>query len=205
MHAKNNKKAVGYVRISTNEEKQKHSLDYQKEQIKKYCDYKNIKLKKIVVEKASAKDLKKRPKLQDTLKKNQFDIFVCTKIDRLARNNIDLQNVVNNIQKANKEIVFIENQIDTSTSQGKMFLQMMAVFAEFEANVISERTIAGLKEARAKGVRLGRPKAKSTLREEKIDKIRAMRKGHKTWGEIADTLGYNSEASARSFWVRNKN
>ncbi len=196
--------AIGYVRISTNENKQKHSIDHQKEQIRKYCEYEHIKLKRVVIEKASAKDLKKRPKLRETLQTNCFDILICTKIDRLARNNIDLQNVVNRIQENGKEIIFIENKIDTTTAQGKMFLQMMGIFAEFEANIISERTKAGLETARRKGVILGRPKKRSTLSGEKITSIRAMRKGRKKWREIAEKLGYRSTGGVMAFWKRNK-
>ncbi len=142
--------AVGYTRISTSELKQKHSLDYQKSQIKTYSKLINVRLKKIEVERASGRNLNKRPKLQKLLADKKFDILICTKIDRLARNIIELNKIVNDLQAVGKDVVFIENQIDTSTANGRLFLNILGSFAEFEGAIISERTKEGLRMARNK-------------------------------------------------------
>lgn len=205
MNNKQNKKAIGYIRISTTEEKQKHSLDYQKEDIKKYCEYKKIKLKRIVVEKKSGTKLNKREKLKELLKKNDFDFLITTKIDRLARNIVDLNNIVNELKEKDKDVIFTENEINTSTSNGRFFLNILGSFAEFEAQVISERTKAGLSIAKDKGVVLGRPFSRKRKTEELIKKIRSLRKARKSWEEIAEILQYKSKATPYTLFNKYKN
>jgi DNA invertase Pin-like site-specific DNA recombinase len=101
-------------------------------------------------------------------------------------------------------LVFVENQIDTSTANGKLFLNILGSFAEFEGEIISERIKAGLETARKKGIQLGRPKNKTMITGEQIDKIRILRKGRKSWEEIAAELGYKNKSGAFNFWRRNK-
>lgn len=197
-------KAIGYARISTDRDKQKHSLEYQKERIKAFAEYHNAYLKKIVVEQATGTKITKRPKLQELLTNKKFDLLICTKIDRLARNIVDLNNIVQDLQASGKDVAFVENQIDTSTANGKLFLNILGSFAEFEAEIISERTKSGLETAKKKGVRLGRPKSKKTLLGAKIARIRSLRKARKSWAEIAEVLGYKTRGGAFNFWKRNK-
>lgn len=89
--------AIGYARISTNEDMQKHSLQAQSEDIKKYCEHYNLKLKKIETETKSWTKMDKREKLQKILNDNNFDVIVTTKIDRLARNIVDLNKIYINL------------------------------------------------------------------------------------------------------------
>ena len=196
--------AVGYVRISTTEEKQKHSIDHQKEKIRMYAELIDVKLKKIVVEKASGRKMGKRPLLQEVITENKQELVICTKIDRLARNIVDLNQIVHSLQKNARDVAFVENQIDTGSANGKLFLNILGSFAEFEGEIISERTKAGLETARKKGIKLGRPKLKSTITGEKVERIRALRKGKKSWGYIAKEFGYKSRAGVYKFWMRNR-
>jgi DNA invertase Pin-like site-specific DNA recombinase len=76
---------------------QKFSLDAQETDIKRYCEYHNLKLKKIEREMASGTKMKKRTKLKHILEDEKFDVLVVTKIDRLARNIMDLNNIVNQL------------------------------------------------------------------------------------------------------------
>ena len=197
-------KALGYARISTTEETQKHSLDYQKEKIKAYSSLINARLVKIETERATGRKISKRPKLQKILERKDFDVFICTKIDRLARNIFELRQIIEIFEKNGVAVVFVENQIDTSTTNGKLFLNILGSFAEFEGEIISERIKAGLETARKKGVRLGRPKNKKTITGEQVDKIRSLRKGRKSWEEISEILGYKNRSGAFNFWRRNK-
>lgn len=84
------------------------------------------------------------------------DIIVVTRIDRLARSVRDLQNIVYELRKKGVAIKATEQPIDTSTSAGKAFLDMLAVFSEFETNLRKERQMEGIAKAKAKGVYKGR-------------------------------------------------
>jgi len=197
-------KAIGYGRISTTDEKQKHSLDYQKEKIIAYAGLISAKIQKIETEKATGRKISARPKLQRLLERKDFDVLICTKIDRLARNIFELKQIINELEKNGVAVVFVENQIDTSTANGKLFLNILGSFAEFEGEIISERIKAGLQTAKKKGVKLGRPKNKKTITGEQIDKIRSLRKGRKSWEEISKILNYKNRSGAFNFWMRNK-
>ena len=204
MNTQKRLKAIGYCRISTNEDKQKHSLDHQKTMIKAYADLHGVNLIKTEVENATGTKISARPKLQELLAKKNFDVIICTKIDRLARNIVDLNNIVRDLQNVDKEVVFVENQIDTTTANGKLFLNILGSFSEFEAEIISERTKAGLAAARKKGVILGRPKKRKTKTGEQIRKIRSLRKARHSWNQISEMLGYKNKSGAFNFWKRNK-
>jgi DNA invertase Pin-like site-specific DNA recombinase len=74
--------------------------------------------------------------------------------------------------------------LDFSTSMGKLFYQLSGAFAEFERDCIRERVKAGLRNAKAKGVRLGRPQIVVDVR-----KIAALREQGRSWPQIAKQLG----------------
>ena len=86
------------------------------------------------------------------------DTFVVYKLDRLARSTIKLIETLQYLQKKGVEFVSLSDKIDTSTAAGKALFGVMAVFAEFERDIIRERTCAGLEAARARGRSGGRPK-----------------------------------------------
>ncbi|WP_285267704.1 recombinase family protein, partial [Haemophilus sp. UMB1048] len=100
-------------------------------------------------------------KLVDKLEKG--DCLVVLKIDRLGRDNIDVQQTITMLLERGINVVSLDlPERDLSTPAGKMMLQMMAVFAEFERNKISERTKEALTARKAQGMKLGRPEATDT-------------------------------------------
>jgi DNA invertase Pin-like site-specific DNA recombinase len=139
---------IGYARVSTADQ----SLDMQLDALKAAgCE-------KIYEEKASgAKD--DRVQLQQALDVlRPGDVFIVYKLDRLARSTVKLISTLDEIKRRGSEFVSLNDSIDTSTAAGKAFFGMLAVFAEFERNVIVERTKAGLAASRARGRNGGRPK-----------------------------------------------
>ena len=93
------------------------------------------------------------------------DTLVVLKLDRLGRNNIDVQNTINML--IDKEIKPISLDLpikDLGSAEGRLMLQMFSAFAEFERNRIRERTMEGQARARAEGKRVGRPEALETTR-----------------------------------------
>lgn len=194
------KVALWYARISTNEDMQKHSLHAQSEDIKKYCELYWLKLKKIETEKKSWTKMDKREKLQKILNNNNFDVIITTKIDRLARNIVDLNKIVYSLKERWKDVVFIENNIDTTSANGRLFLNILWAFAEFEAEIISERVKRWMLEAKKRGVKLWRKPKKETLLKIEIQTIRSLRQRKKlTYKEISKRLWY-----ANGSVIRNK-
>ena len=94
----------------------------------------------------------------DTLLKllDAGDQLVVTRLDRLARNSCDLQNIVREIGNKGASLRCLEQPIDTSTSAGKLFLDMLGAFGEFETNNRRDRQAEGIAAAKVKGVYKGR-------------------------------------------------
>lgn len=91
------------------------------------------------------------------------DMLVVLKLDRLGRDNIDVQNTINLLTDKGVKVVCLDLPVaDLSSAEGKLMLQMFSAFAEFERNRIRERTKEGLDRAKLEGKRLGRPKALET-------------------------------------------
>jgi DNA invertase Pin-like site-specific DNA recombinase len=84
------------------------------------------------------------------------DTVVITRIDRLARSMRDLQNIVHELKVKGVALKATEQPIDTGSAAGKAFLDMLGVFAEFEANLRRERQLEGIAKAKAEGVYKGR-------------------------------------------------
>ena len=84
------------------------------------------------------------------------DTLLVTRIDRLARSMRDLQNIVYELQQKGVTLTALEQPIDTSTSAGKAFLDMLGVFAEFETNLRKERQMEGIQAAKLAGKYAGR-------------------------------------------------
>ncbi|NMP17514.1 recombinase family protein [Thalassotalea sp. Y01] len=91
------------------------------------------------------------------------DQLVVLKIDRLGRDNIDVQKTISLLIEKGIGVVSLDLPVpDLSSPEGKMMLQMFTAFAEFERNRLIERTQQGLARAKAEGKQLGRPKATDT-------------------------------------------
>lgn len=93
------------------------------------------------------------------------DTLVVLKLDRLGRDNIDIQQTITMLQGKGVKVVSLDLPVGELTSaNGKMMMQIFAAFAEFERNRIKERTREGLERAKSQGKKLGRPEAKDTTR-----------------------------------------
>ena len=91
------------------------------------------------------------------------DTLVVLKLDRLGRDNIDVQQTIERLKGLGVNLVSLDLPVaDLTSSEGKLMLQMFSAFAEFERNRIRERTQEGLNRAKAEGKKLGRPEATGT-------------------------------------------
>ena len=140
---------VGYARVSSADQ----SLALQEEQLRAAgCT-------RVFSEKRSGTSRSGRKELERALDYvREGDIFVVTRIDRLARSITDLRQTVDFL--AGKGVGFRAVQqagVDTTSSAGKLFLGMLGLFAEFETDLRSERQREGIAKAKAEGRHLGRP------------------------------------------------
>jgi DNA invertase Pin-like site-specific DNA recombinase len=110
---------------------------------------------------SGAKGREKRPGLDKLLRdatRAHFDVVLSWALDRLGRSLADLIDTLKTLEGANVDLFLHQQAIDTTTPAGRMFFHVCGAFAEFEREMIRSRVNAGLDRARAKGVRLGRPK-----------------------------------------------
>jgi DNA invertase Pin-like site-specific DNA recombinase len=110
---------------------------------------------------SGAKGRTKRPGLDRLLKdagRAQFNVVMCWAMDRLGRSLADLIDTLRTLEEAHVDLFLHQQAIDTTTPSGRMFFHVTGAFAEFEREMIRSRVNAGLARARARGVRLGRPK-----------------------------------------------
>lgn len=156
---------IGYARVS----KQDQNTDLQMDALEALgCD-------QIYVEKESrVLTSVERPELANALRALRAgDTLVVWKLDRLGGNLADLIATVDGLKVRNIDFRSLTENIDTSTATGRMFFQLVGVFAEFERNRLVERTKAGIAAARARGRIGGRPPA---LTAKQIQQARAMLK-----------------------------
>lgn len=109
----------------------------------------------------------KRPEFKALVdhKLESGDTLVVLKLDRLGRDNIDVQNTITDLQAKGIQVVSLDLPTpDLTSANGKLMLQMFAAFAEFERNRIKERTFEGLERAKREGKKLGRPVATDTIK-----------------------------------------
>jgi len=121
-------------------------------------------------EKVSGTSVQGRDELNTLLEfMREGDELIVTRVDRLARSIRDLQNIVYDLNKKGVTISATEQPIDTKTSAGKCFLDMLGVFGEFETNLRKERQMEGIAKAKEKGVYKGR---KPTVDVQKVKELR---------------------------------
>ena len=118
---------------------------------------------------SGAKGRKDRPGLDAMLKdagRRTFDVLMVWAIDRLGRSLIDLLHTIQNLEAVGVDLFIEQQNIDTTTPMGKLVFSITGAFAEFERSMIQERIKAGIKRAKAKGVRFGRPKVSAAIERE---------------------------------------
>ena len=94
-------------------------------------------------------------------------------LDRLGRSLIDLLDTLNELETSGVALVLHQQTIDTTTPAGRMFFQVTGAFAEFERAMIRSRVTAGLDRARARGVRLGRPRTSAKVEAIILSRLKA--------------------------------
>lgn len=155
-------KVAIYVRVSTEQQDYKNQIDA----CNKFCALHNYEIYKIYQDVYTGKDMT-RPdfnKLLIDMRQYKFEAIIVTKLDRIGRSLQHLLSLFDEMNNKGVKFVAVTQNIDTTTSAGKLQMQIMGAFAEFERNLISERTKEGLKYAKNVGKR-GKDKVPRKRRE----------------------------------------
>lgn len=168
---------IGYGRVSTTDQ----SPDSQSDALTQ------AHVDRLFVEKVSGTKAH-RPELDKALDALRGgDTLVVTRLDRLGRSTKDLLGIASELETAGVHLEVLEQRIDTTTSEGRLFFTMVAAFAEFEHSMMVSRTKDGLAAARARGRRGGRPAKMTPARVMEARRLYA--EGNTTVTAIADLFG----------------
>ncbi len=177
-------KAAIYARVSTTNGQ---DPAMQTRELREYCARRgfDVAAEYVDVGISGAKD--SRPELNKLMAdahRRRFDAVVCWKFDRFARSVSHLLRALETFQALGVEFISLSEQLDTSTPTGKMVFTVLGAVAELERSLIAERVKAGLRNARAKGRKLGRPRVAVDAAQ-----IARLRAAGASWPAVARELG----------------
>jgi DNA invertase Pin-like site-specific DNA recombinase len=178
-------RAAIYARVSTSNNGQDPRV--QTREIREYCESRGWQIAGEYVDAGISGAKDSRPELNKLMAdahRRRFDAVVVWKFDRFARSVSHLLRALENFNALGVGFVSLSEQIDTSTPTGKMVFTVLGAVAELERSLIAERVRTGLRNAKGKGTRLGRPRI--SVDASRVDRLRAE---GRTVREIAVTLG----------------
>jgi len=197
---------IGYCRVSTAEQANSGlGLEAQQDAIQRYADMHGWQIEWYVDAGHSAKSLD-RPKLKEALdrlnvpaKHRDVDGLICSKLDRLSRSTQDFAGLLEQSKAKKWSVVAIDLGVDMTTSTGRMVAGILMQVAQFEREVIGERTSAALQAAKRRGTQIG---PTSTLPEATADRLLELRQTH-TLDATAATLNAEGLSTATGkLWDR---
>jgi DNA invertase Pin-like site-specific DNA recombinase len=148
-----------YCRVSTVGKGQDTEL--QARELREYCDHRGWKIAGEYVDSGISGAKDRRPELDRLMAdahKRRFDVVAVWKFDRFARSVSHLLRALDTFRVLGIEFVSLSESLDTATPAGRMVFTVLGAVAELERSLIAERVRAGLRNARAKGKKLGRPR-----------------------------------------------
>lgn len=183
-----------YARVSTADKGQDPRV--QTFELEEYCQRRGWSVIGEYVDVGISGTKEKRPELDRLMAdahRRRFDAVLCWKFDRFARSVSHLLRALETFRAIGIEFVSFSEQLDTSTPTGKMVFTVLGAVAELERSLIVERVKAGLRNARAKGKRLGRPRLV-------VDAamVAALRAKGRSWGEITAEMGLSKGTAQRA-------
>ncbi len=179
----NAKKCAIYARVSTSDQK----ADLQLDGLRKLAEVRGWKVVGEYVDEGYSGTKDRRPALDRLMADahlGKFGTVAVWRFDRFARSVRHLVVTLDDFRSKGIDFVSLNDQIDTSTPTGRMMFAVIAAMAQFEAEVIRERTIAGLAAARRRGVRLGRKPVAFD-----VERARELRASGRSFRMIAAELG----------------
>ncbi len=171
-----------YARVSTNDQQ---TLAMQNRAMREYIARRGWTVAMQVREIGSGSAQREaREKLLDAARRREIDIVVVWRLDRWGRSVTDLLATLQELEHLGVGFVSLTEALDLTTSSGRAMAGLLAVFAEFEREILRERVRAGLADARRNGQRLGRPMTAGL----QADKVRKLHRAGVSKAEIARRL-----------------
>lgn len=189
-------RAVGYARVSTRRQGEGGlGMEAQERAIRAWADQGGHEVAGVERDVASGRTTRHRPGLDSALAqiRDGAEVLVVAKLDRLSRSVIDFAVLVETAQREGWALVVLDIGVDLTTPHGRLVAGVLASVAQWERELIGERTKAALAEARAGGTRLGRPRS---VPPEVERRIRRRRSAGWTLARIAATLTTEGVATA---------
>ncbi len=186
-------KAAIYARVSTANNSQ--DPEVQLRELREYCQRRGWEIASEFRDVGVSGSKDSRPQLNRLMAdahRRRFDAVVVWKFDRFARSVSHLLRALETFKALGIEFVSLSEQVDTSTPTGRMIFTVLGAVAELERSLIAERVRAGLRNARAKGKRLGRPRMNVDAA-----KIARLRRTGASWAEISAQLGIGATTARR--------
>jgi DNA invertase Pin-like site-specific DNA recombinase len=190
-----------YARVSTTNNGQDPRM--QTRELDEYCERRGWKVTGEYIDAGISGAKDSRPelnKLMAAAHRRRFDAVVVWRFDRFARSVSHLLRALESFKALGIEFVSLSEQVDTSTPTGKMVFTVLGAVAELERSLIAERVKAGLRNARAKGKRLGRPRVIVDA-----TRIGTLRAHGRSWREIVAEMGISKGSAQRAFCGLPKN
>ncbi|MDQ7044591.1 MAG: recombinase family protein [Sulfurimonas sp.] len=192
---------ISYIRVSSNQQ----TIQHQQDEINRYCSLNNLEIDKTIeIEISSRKDTRTRKidELLELLSKD--DLLIVTELSRLGRNTGEVINLIDTLIKMGVEVrILKQNLILKETDpMNKMMITILSMFAEFERDIISQRTKEALKGLKDKGVKLGKPK--NTIQKSIFDKdqekiVELLGLGLSYKKVVTKHLGYGSASTLHTY------
>ncbi len=181
-----------YSRVSTADQHPEIQLDA----LRAYAEARSLKVTEVYVDVGVSGAKSKRPaldRLRADAMRRRFDIVAVVKLDRLARSVHHLTTLGQEFEALGVDLVVLDQAIDTTTPSGKLLFHVLGSIAEFERDLIRERTRAGLAAAKRRGKTLGRPRV---ISEVASARIRRLHQAGRSLRQIAEVLGVSKTAIA---------
>ena len=156
-------KVAIYCRVSTQEQ----DTENQRIRLTEYANQKGWQYDVYTEVQSTRKTRPVKAELMNKLRNNEYDGVFIFKLDRWARSSVELILEVKEIIEKGIGFISVTDNLDFSTASGKLHFQILSAFAEFERELIRERTIEGINRARLKGKRPGRPKGSKDKKKRK--------------------------------------
>lgn len=160
-------KVIAYTRISTDQQ----DLENQKHLLLDYAQKQGWLINEFIEVAVSSKKSPRKRKIDELLEKlAQGDVLLVAELSRLGRNMLETLNIINTLSEKRIRLVFVRQpELSTTATHARLLLAIYSYFAESEREYISIRTKQGLKAAKAKGVKLGRPKGSKNKKGRVLD------------------------------------
>ena len=189
-------RAAIYARVSTGHNGQDPTM--QTRELEEYCERRGWELADSYIDNGISGSKESRPELDRLMSdayRRRFDAVVVWKFDRFARSVSHLLRALETFKALGIDFVSLSEQVDTSTPTGKMVFIVLGAVAELERSLIAERVRAGIRNARAKGKRLGRPRVAVDA-----SRIAVLRAQGCSWSAIHQETGTAKGTAQRAFY-----